>query len=454
MILYGTTPLHASGSLRPMATLRILHVVPYYEQAWAYGGIPRLATTMTRALARRGHHVTVCTTDVRDSRTRASSPAQNPHGVDVRVFPNVSNRIAYHLQFFTPIGLGRYLRRSAASFDVAHLHACHNLPGVIAASELTRAGVPYVVSPNGTARPIERRIRAKQLFALTAGRSMLPDAARILAVSRAEVMQLRDTGIDESAITVIPNPVDETEFDRPVDGCGYRRRMALDDGPVILFLGKLTPRKGVEDLVRAFASVSDPRATLIVAGNDMGAGATVFSLIRRLGLETRVISPGLLTGTERLDALAAADVVVYPSRDEIFGLVPLEALLAGTPVIVCGDSGCGEVISSTGGGLIVAPGDVSALSNAIETVLANGDEWRRRAAAAASGIRRRFGSHVICDQLESLYRDVVTRDRVKTSESRGAAGAPAGAERGIGAPRATAWGVRGGEPPGSDRMRA
>ena len=51
--------------------LRILHVVPYYEQAWAYGGIPRLTTTITRALARRGHDVTVCTTDVCDRTSRA-----------------------------------------------------------------------------------------------------------------------------------------------------------------------------------------------------------------------------------------------------------------------------------------------------------------------------------------------------------------------------------------------
>jgi glycosyltransferase involved in cell wall biosynthesis len=390
-----------------MASLRILHVVPYYEQAWAYGGIPRLVTTMTRALAWRGHHVTVCTTDVRDSRTRASSTVQNEHGVDVRLFPNVSNAIAYHLQFFTPIGLRRYLRRSSATFDVAHVHACHNLPGVIAASELTRAGVPYVVSPNGTARPLERRVRAKQLFALTAGRSMLPRAARIVAVSQSEVIQLRRMGVDESAIAEIANPIDEAEFDRAVDRDGYRRRMGLGDDPVVLFLGKLTPRKGVEDLVRAFASVTDPRAKLVVAGNDMGAGASIVSLIQRLALEGRVSRQDLLTGSERLDALGGADVVVYPSRDEIFGLVPLEALLAGTPVIVCNDSGCGEVISSTGGGLTVPPGDPDALSGAIGTVLTNLEEWRRRARHAAFAVRRRFGSQVICDRLELLYCEVV-----------------------------------------------
>src|SRR3990170_18401 len=133
-----------------VAALRILHVVPYYEQAWAYGGIPRIATTMTRALARRGHHVTVCTTDVCDERSRTPHSSGSSHGVEVRIFRNISNRLAYHLQFFTPVGLRKHLRTNAASFDIAHLHACHNLPGTLAAAALMRAGVPFVVSPNGT----------------------------------------------------------------------------------------------------------------------------------------------------------------------------------------------------------------------------------------------------------------------------------------------------------------
>ena len=387
--------------------MRLLHVVPYYEQAWAYGGIPRLATTMTRALAHRGHRVTVCTTDVRDERMRASSGEVNAHGIDVRMFRNLSNSLAYHLQFFAPIGLRQYMRRAAGTFDVAHIHACHNLPGVIAAAELSRAGVPYVVSPNGTAKPIERRIMAKRLFAVTAGRSLLSAAARVIAVSRAEVRQLRAIGVSESAIVQIPNPIDEQEVDRLTDPRGFRTRWDLGDAPIVLFLGKLTPRKGVTDLVRAFATLDAPAAVLVVAGNDMGARRSVEALVTNLQLRKRVTFTGLLSGQERLDALAAATVVVYPSRDEIFGLVPLEALLCGTPVVVCNDSGCGEVIAVTGGGQTVPHADIGALAAAIKAVLGNEPQWRNRARMAAIVARERFGSGVISEQLEALYAAVL-----------------------------------------------
>jgi glycosyltransferase involved in cell wall biosynthesis len=387
--------------------LRILHVVPYYEQAWAYGGIPRLATTMTRALARRGHHVTVYTTDARDADTRAASATAPHQGVEVRMFPNVSNALAYHLQFFTPIGLRARLKDTAPTFDIAHLHACHNLPGVIAAAELSRAGVPYVVSPNGTARPIERRVATKRLVALTLGRRMLAEASRVVAVSRAEAAQLGTLGVDAKSIAFIPNPIDEHEFERIPDGAQFRATLGVGRRPLLLFLGKLTPRKGVDHLVRAFSALDRSDAVLVVAGNDMGAGPAVDALVRRLNLERRVIRPGLLTGSDRLDALAAANVVAYPSRDEIFGLVPLEALLCGTPVVVCDDSGCAEVIRATGGGLVVPHGNPQTLSEAMASILMNERPWRRRAVAAGIVARRLFGTDIVCGQLESLYSSVL-----------------------------------------------
>src|SRR5580765_2748412 len=113
--------------------LRILHVAPYSEAAWAYGGIPRVVGALTRGLARRGHSVTVCATDVHDESTRLpmARPTARPEeralpdtsgGITQHSFPNISNRLAYHQQVFLPVGLREYLRQHAAEFDVAHLH--------------------------------------------------------------------------------------------------------------------------------------------------------------------------------------------------------------------------------------------------------------------------------------------------------------------------------------------
>ena len=388
--------------------LRILHVTPYYARAWAYGGIPRLAHSLTRGLVRRGHQVTVCTTDACDEagRLNAAHSERTADGVEVQIFPNISNPLAYHLQLFLPLGLASYLRRHARTFDVAHLHACRNIPGAIAAYHLRRAGVPYVLAPNGTAPRIERHLLAKLAFDVLAGRRILDGAARVLAVSSVERRQLCDLGVTASAIRMIPNPVDLVEFASPVTPGRFRQRFGLPHGRLVLFLGKLTPRKRLDVLVRAFAQLRRADASLVIAGNDMGAGAQARSFVRALGLDRRTVFTGLLRGHERLEALAAADVLVYPSQHEIFGLVPLEALLAGTPVIVADDSGCGEVVRATGGGQVVPLGDPDALARAIDRVLDEPSGWRAAVADAQVRIRAAYGDDVVCSQLEQLYSEM------------------------------------------------
>jgi glycosyltransferase involved in cell wall biosynthesis len=388
-----------------MSSLRILHVVPYFEDAWAYGGIPRVATAMTRGLARRGHHVTVCTTDACDAHTRLdpSEVTRRAGGLDVRVFPNVSNHLAYHYQAFAPRGLRRFLRHHAASFDVAHLHACRNLPVSIAGHELQRAGVPYVLSPNGTAPLIERRLLLKRLFDAAGGRRVIENADCVIATSEAECRQLIETGIDRSRVSVVPNPLDIGEFSDLPPRDMFRRTHGLGDSRLVLFLGKITPRKGVDVLVEAFGLVTASGAQLVIAGNDMGVGTGVEFATADPVLQGRMTRVGLLRGRDRLEALVSADVVVYPSKDEVFGLVPLEALLCGTPVVVSNDSGCGEIIRRTGGGHIVPYGDRPALAAAIDAILKSPAIWRTHAATAGRKARELFAAEVVCDHLENLY---------------------------------------------------
>jgi glycosyltransferase involved in cell wall biosynthesis len=396
--------------------LRILHVTPYSEAAWAYGGIPRVVGSLTRGLARRGHSITVCATDVHGESTRLPM-ARSSNGITQNIFPNLSNRLAYRHQVFLPVGLRDYLRQHATEFDVAHLHACRNLPCALASHYLRRAGVPYVVQPNGTAPVIERHQLTKHVFDFVAGRRVMAGADRVLAVSIAERHQLADLGVPEASIRVIGNPIDLGEFSTPIPRGHFRRQWGLGDDPIVLFLGKITPRKNVDTLVRSFAQLGDRRARLVVAGNDMGGGQRARTLAHELGVGNRTLFTGLLTGPARLEALADADVVVYASQHEIFGLVPFEAILAGTAVIVADDSGCGELVGATGGGAVVPVNNTEALALAMDNVLRRPDFWQISVQRASKHVRALYGDDVVCGALEDVYEELlsVRQERRKLS---------------------------------------
>ena len=155
-----------------MQPLRVLHVTPYGGSAWAYGGIPRLSDVMVRGLAARGHQVTVCTTDACEADRRLTPvrglrslapwpPSRLDRDVELRVFPNVSNWLAYR----QCLSADRPLRIPQAAEQGIRRRASARLPKPPwrhrrPPPEGTR--VPYVVAPNGTAPNLERRRAAKR----------------------------------------------------------------------------------------------------------------------------------------------------------------------------------------------------------------------------------------------------------------------------------------------------
>ncbi len=142
----------------------------------------------------------------------------------------------------------------------------------------------------------------------------------------------------------------------------------------VLYLGKITPRKGIEHAITALSLVNRKDLLLVVAGNDMGYAGELKRLAQKLSIAPRVVFTGLVTGPLKASAYRQARYTIYAGRDEIFGLVPWESLLCGTPVIVAGDSGCGEWIGKAGAGYVVPYGD----SRAIADIIAKGDAAKER----------------------------------------------------------------------------
>lgn len=388
-------------------SLRILHVVPYFWPAWAYGGIPRLAYGLARAQAASGHRVAVLTTDALDRDGRVEVRDQDLFGVRVRRLPNLSNRLAYDHQLFLPLGLRGAAAELVAEADVVHLHGHWHLLNNAAVEEARRRGVPVVMTPNGTLLPHERKEGLKRLWDLALGRRVTSAVSRWIAVSRAEITQFRAAGIPAEAITLVHNGLDLAEFEALPERGGFRAREGLGEGPMVLYLGKLTPRKGVDHLVDAMARLETPDATLVVAGNDMGVQAALERRVREQELGDRVRFLGLVTGPARLGALADADVLVYPSTQEIFGLVPFEGLLCGTPAVVTDDCGCGELVSDARAGELVRYGDPGALARALDRMLSDPERRERMVERGRAYIARHFAWEPIAALTDSVYRDAL-----------------------------------------------
>jgi len=171
---------------------------------------------------------------------------------------------------------------------------------------------------------------------------------------------------------------------------------------MVLYLGKLTPRKGVDHLLAATARLGED-AVLVVAGNDMGVQEALERQAEDLALGGKVRFVGLLTGEARLAALADADLLVYPSSDEIFGLVPFEGLLCGTPAVVSDDCGCGQLVAQARAGELVRYGDPASLARAIDRLLAQPDRRRRMVARGRAFIERHFAWPTIAAQTNAVY---------------------------------------------------
>lgn len=384
-------------------SLRVLMVSPYFQPAWAYGGIPRLAYGLSRALQERGHEVTVVTTDALDRDTRLPAGRQDLHGLGVHRLRNLSNRLAYDQQLFLPLGAVGLLDRLGAKADVIHLHGWWHLLNNAAVRAARRHGAAVVMTPNGTLLPLERKERLKGVWQQVFGTPVLEAVDRWIAVSRAELNQFARAGIERDRVHLVYNGLDLGEFEQLPERGAFRRQHGLGDRPVLLYLGKLTPRKGVDHLLAAVARLPADRVTLVVAGNDMGVRAELERQAAGLELGDRVRFVGLLTGRSRLAALADADVLIYPSTDEIFGLVPFEGLLCGTPAVVTDDCGCGQLVAQARAGELVRYGDHAGLARVIGALLGDGRRRARMVARGRAFIERHFAWPGIAAQTEAVY---------------------------------------------------
>ena len=387
-------------------SVHVLQVTPYFPPTWAYGGIPRIVDGLSRALKTRGVAVTVLTTDAFDHERRAGTPPDRDHGgVRVLTVRNASNSLAWRHQLFLPAGAARALDllEQGPPVDVVHLHGHRHLLNNAALRWARPRGLPYVMTANGTLTRHERKIAVKYIWDLMFSGPVPLGAARCVAVSAADVAQHARAGVAPERIVRIPNGLDLGEFEALPPRGALRARLGLGEAPLVVYLGQISPRKGVEHLIAAFAGGALGDAALVIGG------ASRDGALPQAG--PNVHFTGTLAGRERLELLSDADVLVYPSADEIFGLVPFEGLLCGAPVVVADDCGCGELIAQAGAGLLVRHADVEGLRARVRTLLRDREAADAMVERGRRFIHERLSFARVAERHEALYHEVIGEAR-------------------------------------------
>jgi len=382
--------------------MRILHVTPYYAPAYAFGGVVRSAEGMARALARRGHQVTVLTTDALSSDSRYAGPRDELRdGVRVLRARNVSVWLRGRLNLGTAFEMGRLAKGILADVDVVHLHEFRTVENLLVLPQVKQS---VVLSAHGTlnlttGRPLIKRVWDGLFSAGMAGR-----IDQIIGLSQAELAEVRAVWstygwkLPKLGLVRIPNGVDLAEFAVLPDGREFREQYHLGDGPICLYMGRLHPRKGVDLLIEAFKAADIPGARLVIAGPDEG-------LLQRLQAmaDERIVFTGYLGGHERLAALGAADCFALPAVGEGLPMGVLEAMAAGLPVLLTPGCNLPEV-GDAGAGLIVER-ETGALAETMRLMLADVDLRGQMGAAAKRLVAERFTWDAVAGQLEQVYEN-------------------------------------------------
>jgi len=394
--------------------MKILQIISSYPPAYSYGGALYVAYNLSKKLAEIGHEITVYTTDVLDNRNRYTiikNPEMN-EGVTIYRFKNVSNLITSLFHISCAPGIILKLRKNIKNFDIIHCHEFRSFEAVVMHHYSKKYNVPYILQAHGSVLPILEKERFKKAFDWLWGIDILQDAKKLIAVSNIEKRQYEKMQVPENKIVIIPNGINITEYEMLPERGGFKKKYGISSNvQLILYLGRLHKSKGLVFLINGFSNLLEltEDVKLVIVGPDDGILNHLKNLVKRKKIEEYVIFTGPLYENQKIEALVDADVLVYPGMIEIFGLVPFEALLCGTPVIVSEDCGCGEIIKGAKCGSVIKYGDVEKLKENILLLLNSESHSKSLVESGQIFIQNTLSWPCIIEHLEQLYKEQISK---------------------------------------------
>jgi glycogen(starch) synthase len=394
--------------------------------SWEYpprvvGGLGRHVAALARSLAALGHEVHVVTRAHPGDDAAGDEQVDGVHVTRVPEAPPVigfDDLVPWVLAFNNRVQAvaSRLLRERP--FDVIHAHDW--LVAYAAAGLRETWGVPVVATIHATEYgrhqghlpgPLNKLIHQVEWW-------LTYEARRVVTCSRYMRRQVQDLfQLPGDKVDVVPNGVALRDFEvDPDDARAFRAELTGPRTRMVLFAGRLEYEKGVQTVLDALQRVrAEVGPTKLFVAGAGTYSETLRRRVRELGLQRHVRFTGFLADRELRLHYAAADVAVAPSIYEPFGLVAVEAMACGTPVVV-GDTGGLREIVAGGHGIAVTPQDEDALADALVAVLRDPDLRQDLVARAHARIRVRYDWDVVAAATVEVHRRAIAEELALTGQ--------------------------------------
>jgi len=389
--------------------MKVLHITPSYLPAYEFGGPVKTVHELCASLAKGGLDISVFTTNITlEGRKEVEVNKEYvKDGVRITYFP-----VSFPKQYCYSPKLARALMDNIHNYDIVHLHSVYRYTTFIGARLCQRYNKPYLLNPLGAIDPsminLKSRLKKTAYIKLFEGGN-IENAAAIHAASDFEKEAILSMGF-RRPIAIIPPALNLEEYSRPRGPRGLNARFpALSGKKVILFLGRVHPKKGLDLLAGAFKKACEKRDDIFLAV--AGPGETEYvNKIKRLfentGVSDKVLFTGALLEEEKISALYESDIFVLPSYGENFGIAVLEAMACRRPVIITNRVGLFPDVKEYRAG-IVTNCDQKEIAGALLTLLndesmgkAMGENGRRMA-------EDKFTNDEVADRTIKVYREIL-----------------------------------------------
>lgn len=371
--------------------MKILNLSQY---SWENGGPAKIIFDHATEQLKAGHEVTILT-PYHDKTQFYPLPA----GAKL-----VKCKINGLTKFFPDFTLEtwQFLRNELPNFDVVHIHGLWNFPGIYALlSGVKTKKLVTVHGTLGTYSLTKGRLK-KLLFSWFFQKKAMKKANFVQVNHKDELVELTNyLGYVHPKAFILPNGIKQSDYVKFSKSPEFLKEKGIpNDRPIVLFLGRVDAKKGIDLLLPAFYELTQqhPSAILVIVGPDYGMQPFVEEFIEKNGIKDRVFLTGMLRGDEKLKMMASATIFTLPTYSEGFSIAVMEALSAGLPVVVSPNTGFSEVIAKYKAGKVVAL-EPTAIASGMLALLTNDHEREQAAEQAIRLIKENYSIEVVAAQL-------------------------------------------------------